>query len=129
MNISILLSMNASVTWGYNLVTIPFTYHSSFSEICDAADAKLFSAVIRNPQHVLHRLLPPIHVTPYNLRPRTHNREIPVVKDNLSRKTFLTRMIYSKMRLFPCKYVNFLWMCKLHVNSRRYLLMLMLIHS
>ena len=68
--------------------------HASFSEICDAADAKLFSAVLKNPNHVLAQLLPPIYKTKYNLRPRAHNREIPDAKSCTMRKTFITRMLY-----------------------------------
>ena len=73
--------------------------HLSFSEICDAADAKLFSSIIKNPNHVLHQLLPPVHTTVYNLRTRAHNRELPdakICKNAAMRKTFITKMILRK---------------------------------
>ena len=34
--------------------------HPSFSDICDSADHKLFQALLHNPDHVLHQLLPPV---------------------------------------------------------------------
>ena len=32
----------------------------SIAELCEAADDKLFESILRNPSHVLHRILPPI---------------------------------------------------------------------
>ena len=51
--------------------------HPSFSDICDRADHKLFQALLHNPDHVLHQLLPPVKNITYELRPRAHDREIP----------------------------------------------------
>src|SRR5678816_3777239 len=53
----------------------------------------LFSAIVSNPAHVLHQLLPPVKTVSYSLRPRTHNKIIPKA-NSLSRKIFVTRMLY-----------------------------------
>ena len=67
--------------------------HPSFTEICDKADDVLFSAVLHNPHHVLHPLLPPVKTATYNLRPRAHNRVIPNDKNTIFRKTFIMKML------------------------------------
>jgi len=66
----------------------------SFEHLCNTADSRLFSAVLGNPGHVLHGLLPPKKPLPYTLRPRLHDRFIPQA-DNLSRRSFIIRMLYS----------------------------------
>jgi hypothetical protein len=68
--------------------------HSSFSDLCNEADQRMFSAVLGNPNHVLSHLLPPVKQTKYNLRPRVHNREIPADRDTLFRNTYLMHMLY-----------------------------------
>ena len=68
--------------------------HPSFSDIAKSADNKLFSSVLKCPQHVLYQYLPPILNSPYNLRPRAHNREISLTVDSIIKKTFITRMIH-----------------------------------
>ena len=67
---------------------------SSFAEMCEAADDGLFASVLHNGNHVLAQLLPPIKETPYQLRPRAHNRSLPIA-DTLSRKNFIERMLYK----------------------------------
>ena len=67
---------------------------SSYAEMCDAADDKLFASVLCNKNHVLAQLLPPIKETPYQLHPRAHNRSIPIA-DSLMRKNFIKRMLYK----------------------------------
>ena len=51
----------------------------NFSDICLEADQNLFRKVLRNPQHVLHQLLPPVSDSShsYSLRTRSHNRQLP----------------------------------------------------
>ncbi|MFZ2538227.1 MAG: reverse transcriptase family protein, partial [Oscillospiraceae bacterium] len=68
--------------------------HPSFSDLCEAADLRLFSSITCNHLHVLHHMLPPKKITIYNLRARQHDREIPNVKDSLLRKTYLFKMLY-----------------------------------
>ena len=66
----------------------------SFAEMCEEADVGLFKAVTSNPDHVMYKLLPPLKNTPYHLRPRVHNFELPDVNNNL-KKNFIHRMLYS----------------------------------
>ena len=47
----------------------------SFIKICEEQDSKLFLQILRNENHVLHQLLPPVRNVPYSLRPRAHDRE------------------------------------------------------
>ena len=62
--------------------------------LCNRADQSLFTSVLHNPGHVLHDLLPPVKVTTYSLRPRSHNRVIPFA-NAFTRRGFIFRMIYS----------------------------------
>ena len=62
--------------------------HISFDQICLERDTKLFSQSLTNPHHVLHQLLPPVRNVPNSLRPRVHDRELPVVSAAM-RKTLL----------------------------------------
>ena len=52
---------------------------SSFDDLCIQADQNLFNKALRNPDHVLHRLLPPVAHTFHNycLRPRAYDRSLP----------------------------------------------------
>jgi len=63
-------------------------------ESMDKIDTTLFSKVLANNFHVLHNLLPSIKTTAYSLRPRSHNRQLPV-KSNSSIRNFIDRMLYS----------------------------------
>ena len=65
----------------------------TFEALCSTADGRLFAALLLNPGHVLNPLLPPLRPQPYSMRPRLHDRIIPRA-DNLTRKSFLTRMLY-----------------------------------
>ena len=66
--------------------------HPTMMELCDAADTKLFGAILYYPHHVLHRLLPPVRESTYNLRQRPHDRTIPLIKNTIFKKTFINRM-------------------------------------
>ena len=65
----------------------------SFSTLSSDADQTLFRAIINNPSHILHALLPPVKISQYSLRPRHHNRIIPVA-NNRQRRDFIIRMLY-----------------------------------
>jgi hypothetical protein len=65
----------------------------TFKEICEAADAQLFSSIIHNDDHVLHQLLPPVKTHTHNLRKRAHDFVIPRCDDSLMRKNFIIRLI------------------------------------
>ena len=53
--------------------------YPTMMELCDAADTKLFAAILHNPHHVLHCLLPPVRESTYNLRQRPLDRMIPLI--------------------------------------------------
>ena len=53
----------------------------------------LFSEVLGNPHHVLHHLLPPVRHNIHNMRQRSHNRIIPLIKSNTFNKTFINHMV------------------------------------
>ena len=65
----------------------------SFDQICLERDTKFFSQILTNLQHVLHQLLPPVRNVPYCLRPRVHDRELPVASAAM-RKNFIIRMLF-----------------------------------
>ena len=67
----------------------------SIEQHCRARDLKLFSSVLHNPSHVLHHLLPPPTTHTHNLRPRGHNRQLPIHNSTLNSKNFLSRMLYQ----------------------------------
>ena len=69
----------------------------TLEELTQSADRVLFQKILRNSSHVLSPLLPPIKVTTYNLRPRAHNRVLPLKTFSLARN-FLYRMLYSDMQ-------------------------------
>ena len=71
-----------------------FLHIKRFIYICDSADHKLFQALLHNPDHVLHQLLPPVKSITYELRPKAHDREIPRNINTLFMKTFIMKMIY-----------------------------------
>jgi len=66
----------------------------TFIDMVDEADQRLFHNIRYNTHHILHELLPPISVAlqNYELRTRTHNREIPCRAGSLSDSNFITRM-------------------------------------
>ena len=66
----------------------------SFTDICQKPDNSFFTQILSNENHVLHQLLP-VRNIPYSLRPRAHDRELPVANTAM-RKNFITRMLYSK---------------------------------
>ena len=45
----------------------------SFEVLSESADSGLFQAITQNPDHILHRILPPKKPTTYNMRQRTHD--------------------------------------------------------
>src|SRR6218665_2787807 len=63
----------------------------SASTLANEADQRLFRSVIRNPNHVLHELLPDVRRDSYNLRPRVHGFELPIKDD----RNFISRLLYK----------------------------------
>ena len=59
----------------------------------------LFNKVLHNPDHVLHRLLPPVAHTShnYNLRPRAHDRSLPERLTHVTDCNFIIRMLFYQV--------------------------------
>ena len=53
----------------------------------------LFKAALKNPDHVIHPLLPPPKAPGYNLRKRSHGL-LPTTQSNLH-KNFVYRMLFK----------------------------------
>ena len=72
---------------------------SSFDDLCIQADQSLFNKVLHNPDHVLHRLLPPVAHTSHNysLRPRAHDRSLPERLTHLTDCNFIIRMLFYQV--------------------------------
>ena len=49
-----------------------FPDHPTFSEICEAADQRLFRSNLQNPDHVLHQRLPPVEPQSYTTCTNDH---------------------------------------------------------
>jgi len=81
----------------------PCWFYSSDSSSCDnlciQADQSLFTKVLHNPDHVLHRLLPPVAHTAHNycLRPRAHDRSLPERLTHLTDCNFIIRMLFYQV--------------------------------
>ena len=69
----------------------------TFEDICADADEQLFNRLIHNPNHVLHRLLPPSNTASqrYNFRTRRHTLQLLEHHTSLQDSNFLLRMLYK----------------------------------
>jgi len=83
-----------SIRCGYCPPDLP-----TFEEQCSAADQKLFVSIQSNTNHLLYYLLPPPTIASqhYDMRPRTHNRQLPVHSGHLTDSNFITRMLYTNI--------------------------------
>ena len=70
---------------------------NDFEALCAKADNELFQKILNNPDHVLQQLLPPPVVQNYNLRSRSHNRQLPERTSHLIDCNFIIRMLYRHM--------------------------------
>ena len=71
----------------------------SFEELLTGADQQLFDKVTQNSQHLLYCHLPPTTIASqnYDLRPRTHNRQLPEHSGHLIDSNFIIRMLYKNI--------------------------------
>ena len=60
-------------------------------------DQHLFSKVLNNSSHTLHKFLPPVKSVQYNLRARAHNRVLPIKQSNFIANNFITRMFFDSL--------------------------------
>jgi len=74
----------------------------TFDELCDIADDKLFSKLVRQYNYILHPLPPSSTASQrYNLRHRVHSLQLSEHATQLSDSNFLTRNILGHfLRLF-----------------------------
>src|ERR1043165_1799875 len=82
------------IGWRYFPVENP-----TFDQLCRKADPGLFTAVLNNPGHVLHKLLPPRKSTTYALRPWSHDRVLTLIdnnnyEENICRKNAVLLLIF-----------------------------------
>ena len=63
-------------------------------ELVDDADESLFTNMLYNRNHILHQFLPQRRYCPYDLRDRTHDRELSQKETGLE-KEFITRMLFK----------------------------------
>ena len=68
----------------------------TFEDMCAVTDEQLFSRLINDTNHLLHRLLPPPTTASqhYNLRPRRHTLQLPEHHTRLL-DNFFVRMLYK----------------------------------
>ena len=73
----------------------------AFADICLSADEELFSAVIRDIDHLLQKLLQPLSTASqsYNLRERKHNYLLPLRTSRLSDHNFIQSLLVSVLFL------------------------------
>ena len=62
--------------------------------LCTKYDNNLFKAVLNDPHHVLHKLLPETKTNHYNMRDRAHNKTLAICT-TVAAKTFINRMLFS----------------------------------
>ena len=81
---------------GYCSGETPTTVSELFSDTDDA----LFSRVLANKDHVLQPYLPDRQSTQYNLRAKTHNKELIVKTQHLTDSDYIVRMLYKNIDVF-----------------------------
>ena len=67
----------------------------SLNELFDEADESLFGCILANSNHVLQSYLPERSQSQYNLRQRTHTKELLNKTTELNHRDFLIRMLYK----------------------------------
>jgi len=82
--------INKAQRYGY----LPSSFENVHS-LVDNMESKLFNCILSNPRHVLYQLLPPEKDTGYNLRQRSHHLTVPFTDNNMIRKNFLHRMLFT----------------------------------
>ena len=70
-----------------------------FDELLEERDDELFNKIMNNNNHTLHQLLPAQSTASqhYQLRQRTHDRQLPAHQGHLIDFNFITRLLYKDM--------------------------------
>ena len=79
--------------------------------ICDAVDETLFCKILSDHNHLLAPLLPNEVCTPYNLRPRRHNRQLTPKVNKLCDSNFMKRKLYKDSYWLSCILSAFYFTC------------------
>ena len=66
----------------------------TIDELLESSDITVQSSS-KNPNHVIHPLLPPPKTPGYNLRKRSHGLLLPTTQSNLLRKNFVYRTLFK----------------------------------
>jgi len=78
--------LKRSIKFGYYPINRP-----NFTQIIEAQEHNLFTAIANNSKHCLHYLLPPIKQVHYDLRKRGHAFSLPLKDD----RNFIDRCLYK----------------------------------
>ena len=73
---------------------LKFLASECMTELLESSDITLFKAALKNPDHVIHPLLPPPKLFSYTLRKRSHGLLLPTTQSNLC-KNFVYRMLFK----------------------------------
>jgi len=69
---------------------------TNIQELISSYDNRLFTKILKDPHHVLHKFLPPIQQHNHRLRLRSHDRTMPVVTI-YNQHCYITRMLHKKL--------------------------------
>ena len=72
---------------------------AEFNQLLEDSDDELFNKIIHNPRHSLYQLLPAQSVASqhYDLRHRTHDRQLAAHQGHLTDRNFITRLLYKNI--------------------------------
>jgi len=75
--------------------TVPFNIFTA-AELIEDMDDNLFQWIVKDKNHILHALLPDQRCRmEYELRPRSHDRELVPKVNSLTESNFLIRQLYK----------------------------------
>ena len=83
--------LNKTAHYGF----LPEWTPKTIDELLESSDITLSKAALKNPDHVIHPLLPPPKAPSYNLRKRSHGLLLPTTQFNLLRKNFVYCMLFK----------------------------------
>jgi len=83
--------LNKTARYGF----LPEWSSKTIDELLESSDVTLFKAALKNPDHVIHPLLPPPKAPDYNLRKCSHSLLLPTTQSNLLRKNFVYHMLFK----------------------------------
>ena len=74
---------------------LPERSPKTIDELLESSDITLLQAALKNPDHVIHPLLPPPKAPGYNLRKRSYGLLLPTTQSNLLCNNFVYRMLFK----------------------------------